>query len=62
MNDEEINKKIKDLVSVEEIDDIVEAIENKDVPFVITQIKGLIREVYLKGYKEGRNEANTINA
>ena len=45
MNDEEIDKRIKDL-------DIVEEIENKDVPYVIEQIRGLVKEAQIRETEE----------
>jgi cell fate (sporulation/competence/biofilm development) regulator YmcA (YheA/YmcA/DUF963 family) len=42
---DEIDKKIEEL-------DIVKAIEHKDVPYVIAQIRGLINEARSEGCKE----------
>ena len=48
--DAEIDEKLDDL-------DIVRAIEDKDVPYVMAQIRGLIKEARAEGYKEGYKSA-----
>ena len=52
-NDEEIDAILSDL-------DIVEAIEDKDVPYVVTQIRGLIKEIEIKAradsYRKGQED------
>ena len=52
--DNEIDKKLKEL-------DIVKAINPKDVPYVIMQVRGLLNEVraegYSEGYRKGRKDA-----
>ena len=49
--DHEIDKKLEEL-------DIIEAIENKDVPYVIEQTKGLIVEFNNKAW-DARGKADT---
>ena len=48
--DAEIDEKLDDL-------DIVRAIEDKDAPYVIVQIRGLIKDAKAEGYKEGQKDA-----